>query len=138
MNKLLLYLFLIVPILGYTQGGPDCASMEPICTVNGLTFTANSGVPEASTADPGNDYGCLITRSNPTWYYFDISSNGNIGMSRTAPSDTDFVIWGPFASLSDAQANCGVLGNPSANNIIDCSFTYKTPETVIINELICF
>lgn len=93
-------LFLIS--IGLSQGGPDCASIEPICTDVGVTYTANTGVAEASATDPGNDYGCLITQPNPTWYYFEISSNGTIDMSLSAPSDIDFIIWGPFTSLSDA------------------------------------
>jgi gliding motility-associated-like protein len=101
--------------------------MEPICTNVGLTFTANSGVAEASTTDPGNDYDCLITQPNPTWYYLEVASNGNIDMNLTAASDIDYIIWGPFSSLSVAQANCGDLGNPSSE-IIDCSFSPTNNE----------
>ena len=87
MKNLVIAFLLIIPGFLFSQGGSDCATMEPICTDVGLTFTANSGVDEASTTDPGNDYDCLITQPNPTWYYFEISSNGNIDMSLTAPSD---------------------------------------------------
>ena len=52
----------------YSQsGGETCSEMGPICTDVGLNFTANSGVAEASTTDPGNDYDCLGTEPNPSW-----------------------------------------------------------------------
>ena len=52
----------------FSQGGVSCGEMAPICTDQGLNFTANSGSDEASTLDPGNDYDCLFSQPNPTWY----------------------------------------------------------------------
>ncbi|MFT4601428.1 MAG: hypothetical protein ACI857_001608, partial [Arenicella sp.] len=127
MKRILAIIFL-VPFLSFTQS-EDCATMEPICTDNGLVFTANTGVPEASTTAPGNDYDCLGTQPNPTWYYLEVSANGNIDMDLSAPTDIDFIIWGPFANLSVAQANCGDMGNPPANNVVDCSFSATANET---------
>ncbi|MEY3237607.1 MAG: hypothetical protein RI883_1708, partial [Bacteroidota bacterium] len=135
--KQLLYLLLIVifPLQLFSQGGTDCSTMEPICTNVGLSFTANSGVPEASTTDPGNDYDCLNTQPNPTWYYFEIATNGNINMNLSAASDIDFIIWGPFSSLSVAQAQCGDLGSPAAE-IIDCSYSPTNDEYPVIPSAI--
>ena len=81
--------------------------MAPICTDVGLNFTANADGQEASLTDPGNNYDCLIGQPNPTWYYFQIATDGNIEMELAAASDIDFAIWGPFTSLSVAQAACG-------------------------------
>ena len=55
-------------------GGTDCSSLEPICTDVGISFTASSGVPDASTTSPGNNYDCLLSEPNPTWYYLEISN----------------------------------------------------------------
>ena len=40
-------------------GGTDCDNLEPICTDVGISFTASSGVPDASTTSPGNNYDCF-------------------------------------------------------------------------------
>ena len=94
--------------------------MQPICTNVGLNFPAATN----TTAAAGNNYGCLFSQPNPAWYYLQVATNGNIDMSLTAPSDIDFIIWGPFANLAAAQANCGSLG---AN--VDCSFSGTNMET---------
>ena len=41
--------------------GTSCADPVPICTQQGVTFTANANGQPASTVNPGNDYGCLFT-----------------------------------------------------------------------------
>ena len=73
-------------------GGTDCSNLGPICTDVGLNFTANSGGTPATTADPGNNYDCLFSSPNPSWYYLQVATNGAIDMSLTAPSDIDFII----------------------------------------------
>lgn len=106
--------------------GATCAEMEPICTDVGISFTA--GVGEES--EPGNDYGCLFTQPNPSWYYLEIAVGGDIEMELFADSDIDFIIWGPFDDLADAISNCGTLGSPDSP-IVDCSYSgvaYETPE----------
>lgn len=106
--------------------GPNCAEMEPICTDVGVSFTA--GVGEVS--EPGNDYGCLFTQPNPSWYFLEIGVGGDIEMELFAGSDIDFIIWGPFDDLADAISNCGTLGSPDSP-IVDCSYSgaaYETPE----------
>ena len=120
MKKIILIFILIAPFFGMSQG-VNCADMDPICTDVGASFTANTG----TTAEAGNDYGCLGTQPNPSWYYFEVATNGNIDMSLTAPSDIDFIIWGPYADLTAAQANCGTLGG----NEVDCSFSSTNNET---------
>ena len=120
--KNLLFLILLsgLPLLGITQG-VNCADMDPICTDVGAQFTANTG----TTAEVGNDYGCLLTQPNPSWYYFEIASNGAIDMSLSAPSDIDYIIYGPYPNLAAAQGDCGTLG---ANDIVDCSFSAASTE----------
>ena len=127
--------------IAFSQGGVNCPEMAPICTDVGLNFTANADGDEASTLDPGNNYDCLIGQPNPTWYYFQIATDGNIEMELAASFDIDFAIWGPFSSLSVAQAACGSLGNqtppdPSNGNLVDCSFSVAAVENPVITGAI--
>ena len=115
MKRIILLLLVAAPYFSFAQGA-NCADMDPICTDVGAAFTANTG----TTSEAGNDYGCLSTQPNPSWYYFEIATNGNIDMSLTAPSDIDFIIWGPFTDLAAAQASCGTMGSAPANEV-DCS-----------------
>lgn len=120
----------LVSTITYAQSNQNCADMEPICTDAGLTFTANTGVAAASVQDPGNNYDCLFTSPNPTWYYFEISTAGNIDMSLTAPQDIDFIIWGPYTDLATAQSLCGTLGTGGAGGpVVDCSYSATNMET---------
>ena len=137
----------IFPAVGMSFGGPvdcdaetepppvTCAGMDPICTDDGLFFTASASGGSATALDPGNNYGCLITSPNPTWYYLEIEDSGNINMNLNAPDDVDFIIWGPFDDLDAAQASCGSFGTfPTATNgsIVDCSFDPTEDEYPII------
>jgi gliding motility-associated-like protein len=106
------------------MGGTDCNNLEPICTDVGISFTASSGVPDASTTSPGNNYDCLWSEPNPTYYYLEISTTGDIQMNLSASSDIDFIIWGPFSSLADAEANCGTY-----SQVEDCSYSSTNNET---------
>jgi len=114
--------------LSFSQGNEDCDQMEPICTDAGLSFTAQTGV----TIEPGNDYGCLFSQPNPTWYYFEIATSGNINMNLFAPSDIDFIIWGPFTDLTEAVSYCGQMGvSPNAPEV-DCSYSGTNNEFPVI------
>jgi gliding motility-associated-like protein len=128
MKNIIPFLLLLVTYSSYSQlGGDECSQMQPICTDYGLDFTANSGVAEASETDPGNNYSCLFTQPNPSWYYLEIATSGDILMNLSANSDIDFIIWGPFSSLSEAQSQCGNLGDPTSE-IVDCSYSPTNNE----------
>ena len=88
------------------QNNTNCANMSGICTNTGITFQANSGVPDASTSNPGNNYGCLFSSPNPAWYYLEISQSGSLSMTLSAAQDIDFIMWGPFPNLVNAVVNC--------------------------------
>jgi len=123
-KKITLTLGLFISTVAVAQN-TTCANMDPICTDAGLSFTASSNGP---SAEAGNAYGCLSSQPNPTWYYFEIATSGNIEMSLFAPSDIDFIIWGPFADLATAQASCGSMGNAAAPQV-DCSYSGTNNET---------
>jgi len=117
---LIIFLFINQVLIG--QANSSCAGMDPICTNVGLNFTANTGVADASAIDPGNNYGCLFTSPNPTWYYLEISNSGPITMQLSAGSDIDFIIWGPFTNLANAIANCGTYNNIVPDYPAGCGF----------------
>lgn len=100
-----------------------CAVPNPICSGSPIVFTANTGGTDASIANPGNDYDCLFTSPNPSWYYLQIATAGNISIDITAGSDIDFEIWGPFASLPAAVGSCNSYGVP-----LDCSYSGSAIE----------
>jgi hypothetical protein len=102
-------------------GGNDCAQQQPICTDNSYCYTAGIG----STASSGNDYGCLLTQPNPSWYYFEISTSGDLIFDLGAGSDIDYAVWGPFANAAAASAACGSLSTP-----VDCSYSTSPTEQV--------
>jgi len=117
---LIIFLFINQIVIG--QSNSTCAGMDPICTNVGLNFTANTGVADASTIDPGNNYGCLFSSPNPTWYFLEISNSGPITMQLSAGSDIDFIIWGPFPNLANAIANCGTYNNIVPDYPAGCGF----------------
>lgn len=119
MKSVLLIFSLFLLINLSAQIPTTCAQMQPICTGSGLTFTAEG----SGTIESGNDYDCLFDQPAPSWYYFEIATAGPINMSLTAGSDIDYIIWGPFSSLSQAQSSCGNL-----TNVVDCSFDPTSSE----------
>ena len=140
MSRQLLFLITsFISCIGFTQGGEICSEMEIICSDEGLAYTGGIG----EDAEIGNDYGCLLTQPNPNWFYVEISVSGNIELELSAGSDIDFIIWGPFANLSDARSNCGTLGDSINSPIVDCSYSaaaFETPEIPagIVGEVYVF
>lgn len=108
-------------------GGNDCPQMQAICTDNTYCYTAGIG----STAATGNDYGCLSTQPNPSWYYFEVSTAGNLVFDLSAVSDIDFAVWGPYANVAAANAACGALPAPA-----DCSFSTSPTEQVNLTGVV--
>lgn len=102
-----------------------CAAPNPICSGSPIAFIANAGGASASTINPGNNYGCLTTSPNPSWYYMEIDQSGNLAIDITAGSDVDFKLWGPFASVAAAQAACGTYTNAISP---DCSYSTSATE----------
>lgn len=118
--------FLLGTISAFGQANTNCAGMDPICTNVGLNFPAGTA---GGSAQAGNNYDCLLSTPNPAWHYLEVATNGNIDMQLSAPSDIDFIIWGPFPNLAAAQANCGGLGyGGTSGNVIDCSFSASATE----------
>ncbi|PKR81158.1 hypothetical protein CW751_06125 [Brumimicrobium salinarum] len=102
-----------------------CAAMEPICSGSTISFQASGA---GGSAPIGNDYGCLSTQPNPTWFFLEISNPGTLSIDITAGADIDYAIWGPFPNLTDAQNNCSSYGPP-----VDCSYSTSSIEQANIS-----
>ncbi len=102
-----------------------CTIQQPICSGSPISFTSNSGGAAASVVNPGNNYNCLSTSPNPSWYYLEIATGGNLVVDITAGQDIDFAIWGPFANVAAGTAACNTYGMPS-----DCSYSTSATEQV--------
>lgn len=118
-------LLLMIPINGISQNS-SCSTMFGIC--DGDDLTLQSGV---SNSEPGNDYGCLGSQPNPSWFYMEVSSAGDLDFTLSAPSDIDFIVYGPFTDYNSAISNCGQLGSVGAP-IVDCSYSGTSNETPYI------
>lgn len=108
-----------------------CTGMEPICSGTPIDFIAQSDGTSAEVTDPGNNYDCLLTTPNPSWYYLEIDSPGDLAIDITAGSDIDFAIWGPYTDLADAQANCNSYPLP-----LDCSYSTAATEQANVNGVL--
>jgi len=125
------YLIFVGNHLNAQIGGTTCQGMTPICTDQGLNFIANTGGVDIVNAFPTNNYGCMWTGPNPSWYYIEVDIAGNIDMTLSAPQDIDFVLWGPYSSVANAVSNCGNLGNaPGTDVVIDCGISPAATEFV--------
>jgi uncharacterized repeat protein (TIGR01451 family) len=109
------------------------------CNLASVCSQANSlcnslGVPFQNTINAGStgQAGCLITTPNQTWFYLPVSGTGtiNLQIAQTSAnginSDVDYVVYGPFSSLTNA---CSQL---SPNNIVSCSYSGAAVEFPII------
>lgn len=116
------------PATSTPPGNSICSGMNPICSGSPITFPALSNGGSAFVCNPGNNYSCLLTTPNPTWYYLQIANPGNLAVDMSAASDIDFALWGPYANLGAAQAACGSLPAP-----IDCSYSTAATEQANAN-----
>lgn len=141
MKKIYRLLLLFVLLLG-TQNAlwaqsDSCYNATPFCdSVNQYPATVNG-----PTAPAGNNYGCLGTQPNPTFFTLTVSQSGTLDITllNTAGVDIDFILWGPYADAQAAQSFCGNLGNGTlANgNVIDtCSYSGAAIEYVQVSNAV--
>lgn len=108
------------------SGATSCSSLPKLCSQSGqtLTFGATTGAADASTTNPGNNYGCLSSSPRPSWFYIEMATAGTLDITlqgydnTNSVVDNDFALWGPFTSIAAANAACNTYGTP-----IDCSYT---------------
>lgn len=133
MNRTLLFVFLILAEIAYSQGGASsCAELQAnfeqyqSCATNipfGNSTNNTSGEIFATSCIREDFHG-------PTWFFMKIKSSGNIFLRISqvdnfgTPSDVDFVLWGPFNDLNNI---CNQL---DISNEVDCSWSNSGVENV--------
>ncbi|MFK7832431.1 MAG: gliding motility-associated C-terminal domain-containing protein [Winogradskyella sp.] len=125
-----------------------CDNAENFCSVGGALTTPNIiGIPNP------NPVACLGTAPNPTWNIIQVGESGpiEIQIEQTDDAgnglDVDFVIWGPFDSVTQACTDilledcpsCPFSNNPDNGfypfgNIVDCSYSAAAIENLSIDN----
>lgn len=115
----------LLAVVKLSGQGLLCQTSEPFCTGSIYTFPAGT----TGYAQPGANYGCLLTQPAPAWYHMLIDDPGNISiyMFSTPLEDIDFICWGPFA---DPYTPC--VTGLTANTIVSCSYSPLEYETCYI------
>lgn len=110
-------------------GNQTCATAEPFCTTDVVTFHVNASA--SGTCENGPDYGCMspYTDRPPFWYYMKIGVAGTftIRITNSNDLDLDFCAWGPF---SDESTPC--TSQLTSNKIIDCDSPYNSVQECTI------
>jgi gliding motility-associated-like protein len=117
--------------------GPQCVQ-NPFCS-SAIDFPAGTDQPDAEDTDPLNNYDCLFSSPNPAWYYMQVDQPGNlnINITNSANTDVDFIMYGPFANLSEVNTNCNNFGNgTTSNTVVDCSYSGSANETAVANGVL--
>jgi uncharacterized repeat protein (TIGR01451 family) len=111
----------------------ECINANSLCSSLGTPF---SNTHQNISAETGNNYGCLGTTPNPTWFYLPISSAGTVNLTIQQSSnitfvggqlDVDYIVYGPFTSPT---APCS--SSLTTSNIVSCSFSSAAIEYPII------
>jgi gliding motility-associated-like protein len=118
--------------VGTPGPGAVCGSGVPFCSTQGVSYPSVTGQPSLGTID------CLFTTPNPTWFYFQVSTSGNlifqVSQTNTAGVgiDVDYAAWGPFTSQA---AGCtSIAANPVPT--VSCSYSTAAVETITIPNAI--
>lgn len=101
-----------------TPTSQNCSNAVQVCDDN--SFSGNSsgyGIQELTNSNSG----CLGVENQSSWYFFQASTSGAIGMTITTTVDYDFAIWGP-------NPDCAALGSP-----VRCSFSASSGNTGLGN-----
>ncbi|WP_204347007.1 CUB domain-containing protein [Psychroserpens algicola] len=136
--------------MSFSQG-TDILSSEQFCSgTSELTFNNVYGGTNLTAV------GCLGSIPNASYFFMEIDLAGDliftISQETTAgtPIDVDFIAWGPFVDLNDANASISYTDCPTCPNnttdptfypyapdfITDCSFDIAPTETMnILNAM---
>jgi gliding motility-associated-like protein len=103
-----------------------CSGADPFCTGTTYTFPNTTGTGNAGTLD------CLLTTPNPTWYYLQIATAGDISITINqtntggAGIDVDYAMLGPYTSVA---AGCS---DPASGCVQSCSYDPAAQEIATI------
>ncbi|MCW3085141.1 MAG: hypothetical protein JWP12_2507 [Bacteroidetes bacterium] len=119
-----LFILLLATIAQNTNAQNSCSTAYQLVT--GTTY-AGSLVDSMPNTDTTNDYGCLTSTANATWFYFKVCTAGDFNFlinTGSSGSDIDFVAWGPLAS----ETTCGM----DSTQIVGCSISTSGSEVINI------
>ena len=132
----LLYKIIFLLSFSFSFGqSSTCANAAAMCSGNQGPFNNTTGVPSFGSL------GCLGSTPNPAWFYMQVGTSGNIDFQlsqiRTSNGlgiDVDFILWGPFNSLSGICNNLALYspGYTGANNVVACSYSAAPIENFTI------
>ncbi|MBL7890421.1 MAG: hypothetical protein JNL24_12770 [Bacteroidia bacterium] len=129
MKKLLFtFALTIVYFTGVAQTSPLCVNAAQICPAGNMSFPASVD----QTAETGPNYDCLGSQPNPSWFYFQIDTPGDlvINMIQVDSTDTgvdiDFICWGPFSSPTTPCTDSISL----QSSAVDCSYSTDFMEVL--------
>ena len=153
---LLLFLFCFSLNLSFSQG-TDVLSSEQFCSgTSSLTFNNIFG------GSDNTQVGCLGSIPNAAYFYLEIDQPGDLIFTISQqdllanPIDVDFIVWGPFTDLTDADNTISFTDCPACPNntgdptfypyldtapnpdspIVDCSYSINATETMnILNAM---
>ena len=119
----------------YSQLTVDCSTSNLFCSDESYTFPNQTN----TVAPVGLDYGCVGLTNNPVWYYLEIATGGpvelNLAQNSSADGtgtgiDTDFIMWGPYSSQTDA-----CVGINNGDSPIQTGYSVSYEETIGIGTL---
>ncbi len=135
LNRTLLFIFLILAEIAYSQGGASsCAELQ--ANFEQYQSCATSIPFENSTNNISGEVfntTCIGEPfQGPTWFFMKIKTSGDIFLQISQvdnfgiPSDVDFVLWGPFNNLNNI---CSQL---DLSKEVDCSWLPDGTENVAL------
>lgn len=106
------------------DGNQSCATSDPFCTTDVITFHVDAN--PSGTCESGPDYDCLefYTARRPYWFHMKIGVSGafTIRMTNSANVDIDYCCWGPF---DNPETPCP----HQLQSVIDCGASGLATET---------
>lgn len=110
-----------------------CNQANSLCGSLGIPYTnTHNGI----NAETGNNYGCLYSTPNPTWFYLPISNAGVLNLTieqndaigfNGLGRDVDYIVYGPF---SNPTTPCSTGLNTI--NTVSCSYSAAPIEHPVI------
>ena len=139
MIKKLLFLLFLSANISLSQG-TDVLNAEQFCSgTSKLVFNNTTGSPD------NTQVGCLGSIPNASYFYMEIDNPGNLIFTITqqdiggTPIDVDFIAWGPFTDLNDADntiafQDCAICPNNTVNpNFYPYNDTNPNPDSPIVD-----
>jgi len=111
----------------------NCNQANSLCSALGNPF---SNTHQGINAESGNNYGCLYTTPNPTWFYLPVSTAGTLNLTIEQSTsinftsnnlDVDYIVYGPF---TNPVSPCSAGLNQS--NTVSCSYSAAAVEHPVI------